>query len=471
MIRNSLRLRLIAGGAAAILVTLSVAGIGLTILFERHVTRTIIDDLEVHLRQLLAGIDVDADNRLVVARPPTDPRFVDPLSGLYWQVGDDHDAVVRSRSLWDMTLLAPIDRLAPGDVHHHEVAGPAGARLIIVERQASLTIGGRPVPIRAVVAVDLARVTAAGMAFARDLMAALGILGLVLAFATSIQVMLGLRPLAALRQGIADIRSGRSRRLPSDVPSEVLALVEEVNALLEAQDREIERSRGRAADLAHGLKTPLAALAADAGRLRDRGETVLARDIETVGSAMSRHVDRELARARLRSEPRHGDNVAVELAPLVRSLVTILSRTPAGQRIGFEIDVADGVWLRFDRTDLAEVLGNLLDNATRHARSRVRIVVAGAGSSVAVEDDGSGIDEAARSAVLARGIRLDQRGEGAGLGLSIVQDVLDAYGWSLRLSASELGGLKAECAAVQGSAIGAPIASEPGDKAATPRER
>jgi signal transduction histidine kinase len=284
------------------------------------------------------------------------------------------------------------------------------------------------------------------MAFAKDLMVALGVLGLVLALATSIQVMLGLRPLAALRQGIADIRSGRSRRLPSEVPSEVLALVEEVNALLEAQDREIERSRGRAADLAHGLKTPLAALAVDAGRLRERGETVLARDIETVGSAMSRHVDRELARARLRGEARHGENVAVELAPLVRSLVTILSRTPTGQQIGFDIDVADGVWLPFDRTDLAEVLGNLLDNATRHARSRVRIVAA-AGEGVSVEDDGAGIDGAARSAVLERGIRLDQRGEGAGLGLSIVQDVLDAYGWSLRLSASELGGLKASCSA------------------------
>jgi signal transduction histidine kinase len=471
MIRNSLRLRLIAGGAAAILIALSVAGAGLTILFERHVTRTIADDLEVHLKQLLAGIEVDANGKLSVARPPADPRFADPLSGLYWQIGDDGDQLLRSRSLWDTTLLAPIDKLAPGEVHHHQLGGPAGARLMIVERQVSLTIGGQPAPIRAVVAVDLARVSAAGMAFAKDLMVALGVLGLVLALATSVQVVLGLRPLDALRNGIADIRSGRSRRLPSEVPTEVLALVEEVNALLEAQEREIERSRGRAADLAHGLKTPLAALAADATRLRERGETVLARDIETVSSAMSRHVDRELARARLRGDARRGENVAVELAPLVRSLVTILSRTPTGQPIGFEIDIADGVWLPFDRTDLAEVLGNLLDNATRHARSRVRIVAAGDGVSVAVEDDGGGIDEVARSAVLARGIRLDQRGEGAGLGLSIVQDVLDAYGWNLRLSSSELGGLKAECIAAQASASIAPKNSGSDTEATTPRGR
>lgn len=454
MTRHSLRLRLIAGGAAAILIALSVAGVALTILFERHVTRTIADDLEVSLKQLLAGIEVGADGRLAVARSPTDPRFAEPLSGLYWQVGDDHDQLLRSRSLWDDRLTVPIDQPGPGEVHHHDIAGPAGARLSIVERQVVLTVAGKPMPIRAAVAVDLARVTAAGRAFARDLVIALGILGVALAIATSVQVMLGLQPLRALRRGIADIRSGRSRMLPQAVPDEVLPLVEEVNALLDAQAREIERSRDRAADLAHGLKTPLAALAADAARLRERGEDKLARDIEAVVSAMSRHVDRELARARLRGAARRGESASVEIAPLVRSLVTIQSRTPAGRRIDFETRIADSVAGPFDRADLAEVLGNLLDNATRHAHARVRISagIATHGLCVVIEDDGEGIDEAARATVLARGIRLDQRGEGAGLGLAIVQDVLDAYGWTLQLSRSELGGLKASCCAAAANA-------------------
>lgn len=447
MTRHSLRLRLIAGGAAAILIALSVAGVGLTILFERHVTRTIADDLDVSLKQLIAGVEAGPDGRLVLARSPTDPRFSEPLSGLYWQVGDDHDRLLRSRSLWDDRLTVPIDQPGPGEVHHHDIAGPAGGRMSVVERRVLLTIDGKPVPIRAAVAVDLERVSAAGRAFARDLVIALGILGAVLALATSVQVMLGLQPLRALRQGIADIRSGSRRRLPDAVPDEVRPLVEEVNALLDAQAREIERSRDRAADLAHGLKTPLAALAADAARLRDRGEDKLARDIEAVGSAMSRHVDRELARARLRSDARRGESVTVDLAPLVRSLVTIQSRTPAGRRIAFDTQIADYVSVPLDRTDLAEVLGNLLDNAVRHACSRVRIGTAcdADGFRIEIEDDGDGLDEAARATVLGRGIRLDQRGEGAGLGLAIVQDVLDAYGWTLHLSRSELGGLKASC--------------------------
>jgi signal transduction histidine kinase len=447
MTRNSLRLRLVAGGAAAILVALTIAGIGLTILFERHVARTIADDLDVHLKQLLAGIDVDPDGNLVMTRPPADPRFTDPLSGLYWQIGDDRGRLLRSRSLWDTTLSLPVDEVAPAEVHHHETMGPAGTRLLVAERQIRLTIAGRSVPARIAVAVDLARVSAAGTAFAKELAVALAFLGVVLALATSLQVALGLRPLDALRRGIAEIRSGRSPRLPQAVPTEVLPLVEEVNALLSSQEHEIERSRGRAADLAHGLKTPLAALAADAERLRARGESSIARDIEAVGDAMRRHVDRELARARVRGRVLRGTGASTELAPLVRSLIATLSRTPAGARVSFDTDIAEHVTLPLDRTDLAEVLGNLLDNATRHAKSRVRISALRCTdeTTIAVEDDGAGIDPTLRAAMLQRGGRLDERGEGAGLGLAIVQEVLEAYGRTLQLETSKLGGLKVSC--------------------------
>ena len=442
---GSLRFRLVAGGIMAILVALTIAGAGLTILFERHIARTIADDLDVHLKQLIAGIDVDTEGRLVVVRPPADPRFADPLSGLYWQVGSEDGQLLRSRSLWDTTLVLPNDDLSAGEVHRHETRGPANARVLVAERGIKLTIKERPTPVHIAVAVDLTRVSAAGRAFAKDLAAALSLLGLVLAIATSIQVTLGLRPLAALRRDIADIRSGRCLRLPPAAPIEVQPLVDEVNALLNSQEQQIERSRSRAADLAHGLKTPLAALVSDAGRLRERGEDAIARDIEAACEAMSRHVDREMTRARVRASLRLGAGAPTELAPLIRSLMATLARTPAGMRLTFEPCIPDGATTPFDRTDLAEVLGNLLDNASRHAVSRVRVTAypGPAGASIAIEDDGKGIAPTARSKVLERGARLDQRGEGAGLGLTIVLDVLEAYGWRLVLDDSDLGGLKA----------------------------
>lgn len=440
---GSLRLRLIAGGIVAILVALSIAGFGLIVLFERHVTRTLTGDLEIHLRQLIAGIDVDPQGVLTITRPPADPRFAEPLSGLYWQVTGAGGQLLRSRSLWDMTLKLPADALSHGDMHLHELPGPGGSQLLVAERSVVLSGGGAKSSARIAVATDLGRVTAATTAFGKDLAVALGVLGLVLAIATSIQVGLGLRPLDSLRRGVADIRAGRRRDLPASVPAEVQPLVEEVNALLEAQAGEIERSRGRAADLAHGLKTPLAALAADVVRLRERGQDALADDIEAIGDAMSRHVDRELARARVRGRARSHGDVSTALAPLVRSLVATVARTPAAQELSFDVDIDAGASAPFDRTDLAEVLGNLIENAARHARSRVRIAAgSGVDAVIAVEDDGAGIAESEWPRVLQRGVRLDQRG-GAGLGLSIVQDVLGAYQWRLQLSRSPLGGLKA----------------------------
>lgn len=446
MSRHSLRLRLVAGGIVAMLMALAVAGGALVLVFERHVSRTLAQDLDVHLKQLLAGIDLDPQGKLVLTQTPVDPRFADPLSGLYWQVGDARGQLLRSRSLWDSGLELPADRLEPGETHQHQAPGPGGRRVLVAERAVTLTADGRPLVVRLAVAEDLARVTAATSAFAKDLSIALVLLGCVLALATWVQVGVGLRPLVALRGGVADIRAGRTRHLPPSVPTEVHPLVEEVNALIDAQEGEIERSRGRAADLAHGLKTPLAALAADASRLRERGERDIAENIEAVSEAMGRHVDRELARARVRGRARGGAAISTPVKPLVDSVTATLSRTPDGARVRFENLVAADLCAPLDKVDLAEVLGNLLENAARHAARSVRITSDEALSSIAIEDDGKGIEPSALSHVVRRGARLDQGGGAAGLGLAIVRDVLEAYGWTLELCRSELGGLKATIA-------------------------
>lgn len=446
MNRHSLRLRLFAGGIVAILIALGIAGAALIVVFERHVSRTLVQDLDVHLKQLLANIDVGPQGKLVLTQVPVDPRFAEPLSGLYWQVSDDHEQLLRSRSLWDSAVELPVDRLSPGETHQHEAPGPGGRRVLVAERAVVLSADGKHVTIRLAVAEDLVRVSEASSAFAKDLSIALVLLGCVLAIATWVQVSVGLRPLATLRRGVADIRAGRIRQLPSSVPTEVTPLVDEVNALIDAQEHEIERSRGRAADLAHGLKTPLAALAADASHLRDRGEHEIAEGIEAVSEAMGRHVDRELARARVRGRARGGAATSASVKPLVEAILATLLRTPDGARVKFENLAADHFCLPLDRTDLAEVLGNLIENAARHAAGCVRITTDDNRPSVVVDDDGEGIEATHLSHVLARGTRLDERGGASGLGLAIVQDVLDAYEWELELSSSELGGLKATVA-------------------------
>ena len=298
-------------------------------------------------------------------------------------------------------------------------------------------------PVRVVVAGDVSEVTKARQTFTRDLIPSLALLGVVLAAATWIQIGLGLRPLQRVRTGIAAIRKGEAAQLDEEAPSEVAPLVEEINGLIAAQAREIERSRARAGDLAHGLKTPLAALAADVRALEDKGEIAVARRIADVGEAMRRHVERELARARIHGARSLGAVRTTRVAPLVATLLTMQQRSLSGSRLSFENACSADADIAMDKVDLAEVLGNLIENAARHARSRVRVSTLADGR-VAVEDDGPGIPPEKRASVVVRGERLDSSAGGTGLGLAIVSEVLSAYDRKLVLDGSPLGGLRAE---------------------------
>jgi signal transduction histidine kinase len=289
----------------------------------------------------------------------------------------------------------------------------------------------------------LTRLKAARDAFVADLVPGLALLAVVLGIATFVQLGLGLRPLKTLREEVSGIASGQRRRLSDRAPLEVRPLVAEVNALLESRDAEVERARGRAADLAHGLKTPLAALAGDAFQIRKLGHGDIADSIEAVSDAMRRHVERELARARVRGAAQRGSQ-ATPVAPLVDALFRTLARAEADSALAFVNAAPAEAAAPFDRSDLTEVLGNLLDNAARYADSTVRVSCERMGQdwAIAVEDDGPGIAPDAEALVRKRGGRLDLSG-GAGLGLAIVDDILEAYRWRLSLERSPLGGLRA----------------------------
>jgi signal transduction histidine kinase len=443
MIRRSLRLRLLLAATGAISLALAIAGAGLVVLFERHVERRVGAELDTYLSQITARVAFDETGAAFLDGELADPRFEKVHGGLYWQIHDETaDRLARSRSLWDSRLDLPADTPPVGAIHVHEIAGPGGTSLLAHERRLIFDAGEGERVLRLAVAVDRADVAALSAGFASDVGLALVMLACVLVFAAWIQVSVGLRPLSALRRALAAVRDRTSDRLELEVPSEIAPLVEEVNNLLEAQERSMQRARDRAADLAHGFKTPLTALIADARRLRDRGEDEIAAEIERTAALMHGHIDRELTRSRLRNARAPA---ALDPAPVIRGLVNTLRRTPRGETIGFEVAGEPDLEVRVDRDDLSEVLGNLLENAARHARSKVRVRLAANGPEVRfeIDDDGPGIAAAQRKGVLDRGRRLDSSPAGAGLGLAIVCDVLEHYGRRLRLGRSPaLGGLQ-----------------------------
>lgn len=442
MTPRSLRFRLLAAAVVSVAVALLIAGIGLTAMFQHHVERRVGSELETYLNQIVAAVGVTADGRVAFGQELADPRFGQPLSGLYWQIQDDRrPTLLRSRSLWDDSIRLPPDTLTPGIVHQHRLPGPAGQQLMVRERQILIRPDATDRRLRIAVAVDEQSLIEARNAFAADMLPYLLVVAGVLLAAAWIQVGIGLKPLDALRRGVMAVRSGTALRLKQAFPREVMPLVDEMNGLLAAQEQTIERARAWTADLAHGLKTPLMVLTADSQRLREEGNVAIADDLDQLAETMRRRVDRELIRARIRSVVQT-KRVCADTGEVVNGVVRALQRTPRGAELEWSVEVGDDVYAAIAADDLAELLGNILENATKWARERIRIAVVKSDAiAVEVEDDGPGVPEEQLGNLGLRGVRLDQQKQGAGLGLAIAGDITEAYHGQLVFGQVKSGGL------------------------------
>lgn len=442
MAMRSLRLRLFASAAIAVVVALALSGIVLARLFAEHVANREMAELRNHLNQIVAAIEIDGEGRVSLAVTPADPRFENPQGGLYWQVELPNGTRQRSRSLWDFELALPADELPPGAVHRHELAGPAGARLMAIEGAWTVGTTEPPVPVRLAVAVDRRDVETAIADFGKVLWRSLTVLGFALVGALLAQIHFGLAPLGQLRRALKAVHDGSADHVAGSFPAEVTPLVADMNALLDRERRGRQKARERAADLAHGFKTPLAVLSAVARDLRRDHLEKPAQEISDQIDIMGRHVRRELAQARM-SGAASLVRPATPVRPLVEKVVAALGRLSADRELSWTIVANDDAVFAGDENDFLELVGNLTENAAKWARSQVRISASGTpeGLRLEIDDDGPGIPDDARAAMLVRGRRLDESTDGAGLGLSIVARIVDEYGGTIALDRSAMGGL------------------------------
>ncbi len=257
-------------------------------------------------------------------------------------------------------------------------------------------------------------------------------------------LMSGVSPLEALRAKLAAVREGRERRLEGKYPYEVQPLVSDLNALLDHREDTVRRALAKAGDLAHGLKTPLAILQQEAERAEANGHHELAATISQQVERMRRQVEYHLAHARAA-----GSGATVGAHASVAAAVEALSRTllqlHSGRGIAIEIRVPPEHFVRCEREDLEEILGNVLDNACKWARSKVAVSSTQATErvTIVIDDDGPGLDASMRESVMQRGVRADEAAPGSGLGLAIARDVAELYGGSITLDAAAAGGLRA----------------------------
>lgn len=443
---RSLRARFAIVAVLTALLAAGAVGAAVQGLFERHVEREMLAELDADLRFLARSLVVENGSASLQVEPLPDPRFREPLSGLYWQVqSDSTGTVLRSPSLAGWALPVQPDALRAGERHRHIVRGPEGSKMVVLERRIE-DASEQAASYRVSVAVDRKVLEAANRAFVLDLVPVLAGIGAGLVGAFALQGAIALWPIERARRALRDLREGRRERLGRALPSELQGLAADFDAMLDAQRRSIRRARERAADLAHGLRTPLALLGARARELRDRGDADMAAAIEEVTSGIDARITRELARAHIRGPGPQSGPVAV--APVVGRLAGALARMAAGAGVAWRAEVPADLMAAVDEGDLVELLGPLLENAAKWARSDVGIAARHEGASIVllVEDDGPGIPPQHRLAALARGGRLDPERSGTGLGLAIADDIVRAYGGDLHLEDGALGGLRVRIA-------------------------
>lgn len=455
---RSLRWRLLAVTLAGVAVAVVLAGLVLSGLFREHVQQQFVITLSQQLDQLMSRLDFDAQGQPVIAAEAlSDPRWRKPYSGLYWQLdavapdGGGRVGVLRSRSLWDTSLVLQVDALPDGAVHVHEAVGPQGAPLLVLERTVRAE-GADTARWRLIVAADLQATQTATARFTGVLALSLAVLLVLLAAAAWAQVAVGLKPLKALQSAVQDVQQARAQQLQGAFPAEVQPLVDDFNAVLGSHAKVLERARTQAGNLAHALKTPLSVLENAAHPPGQPADPELAALVREQVQVARRHIDWHLARSRVAATA-HLPGQRTQVRPLVEGLVRVMNKVHAVRDVQITTALPDAPLLfAGEAQDLQEMLGNLLDNACKWAVSSVRVSAQAVTSGstalqrqlvVMVEDDGSGIGADLRSQALSRGVRLDEAVPGTGLGLAIVQELAALYGGRLELEPAELGGLRA----------------------------
>lgn len=402
-----------------------------TLMIGRQVQRLSEQNLLSHLQrdqeQILAALEWNPPAPPQLRRSLISGVYERPFSGQYFQI-DIAGKSLRSRSLWD-EQLAPIPQPMMYDVE-----GPEGQRLLVIQNV--VKVNGRAVTIR--MAEDTLPIKQSTGTFQRHLLLS-GIAAV--AFLILLQGWLigrSLNPLQRIRRQINRLKKGELEQIDAPVPDEIGPLVEEINHLMRLMQQRLQRSRHALGDLAHSLKTPLAVARQIVGRQKESPDSgQLQEQLERI----EQRIERELVRARTAGRMPGGQWSNPEQD--IRDLTTMLGHV--SPHIAFTLQLEEQMKIRADREDMLEIFGNLLENACKWAKSRVRCSVAceSGMAHICIEDDGPGIEQDKVAQLLFRGEKADESRPGHGLGLSIVSEMVAAYDGSIELSRSpELHGLK-----------------------------
>ncbi|MEO8756196.1 MAG: HAMP domain-containing sensor histidine kinase [Devosia sp.] len=414
----------------------------LTDLYSRALDTNLTDQLKFDI-DTLSGATLDSTDPTFADVGVQDPRFSRASTGWYWVIRDkDGKILATSRSAVGSQQTVLAGDFDSDNYRTDVLNDEAGHRVRAIER--ATTSNGRP--LRITVTGNLDESLALVGNFRGQTLTVLSAVGIALAIMSGIVARLALRPIGRLSQAIERVREGESDSITGTYPREIAPLAEEINELLRSNTQILERARNQVGNLAHGLKTPLAVLRNEASAAKD---SPLSKVVTSESEKMTQLVTTYLDRARLAARSTVVGKKADATMVMLR-LVRVMQKLNQNVTIAFKRPDASLPWFRGDEGDLEEIAGNLLDNACKWSKGQIAVTMMGERTPQAqmllirIEDDGAGLTEDEAKKVLRRGVRLDEKTPGSGLGLDIVKELVDVYGGSLQLKRSVLGGLLCE---------------------------
>ncbi|MBF0680864.1 MAG: HAMP domain-containing histidine kinase [Devosia sp.] len=451
--KGSIAVSLFSITAGWLVIALVATGFLLTDLYSRALDTTLSETLDFHVEGLTGVLLDEGDPRAPDIALP-DPRFDRPRSGWYWIIRDGQGALINLSTSVVGIDLPRLDANPDAQGRRTGVVSDAfGTQLRIVDRVVRLD--GQDYHI--VVAGNLTEILGLVGEFRGQAFIVLGAVGAMLAIMSAIIARIALRPIGQLRGAIESVREGESPNITGTYPTELAPLAEEVNELLRSNTEIIERARSQVGNLAHGLKTPIAVLrnesAASKGALAD----VVHAETEKMSTMVSTYLERARLAARTSVVGKKADATMVMLR-----LTRVMRKIHPDVTIAFQRPDASLAWFRGDEADLEEMAGNLLDNACKWSKGQVGVRLSSERSPkgnmllVRIDDNGPGLTQEDAQKVLRRGVRLDEKTPGTGLGLDIVKELVDVYGGSLELKRSALGGLLVELR-LPAARLGSPV--------------
>jgi signal transduction histidine kinase len=439
--KGSIAASLFIFSAVWLVVALVATGFLLGELYSRSQDRTLAEQVDFNVEGLTAALLATGEpNDLGIKL--ADPRFDRPRSGWYWIIRNDEGALV---NLSDSVIGIDLPELTqPLDIMGRRttvVEDAFGTKLRVMERAVFLN------QERYFIAVsgNLSQMLEQVGIFRYQAFIVLGAVGAMLAIMSAVIARFALRPISRLSEAVEAVREGDSPEISGTYPVEIAPLAEEVNALLRSNTQIIERARSQVGNLAHGLKTPIAVLRNEAGTEKSALAQVVTGEIEKMSSMVSTYLERARLAARTSVVGKKSDAKMV-----IERLCRVMDKIHRNTNVTLEPVDLNLAWFRGDEADLEEMAGNLIDNGCKWSNSEVRVKIVTERKDRAsqllltIDDDGPGLTAQEAEKVLRRGVRLDEKTPGSGLGLDIVKELVDVYGGSLELKRSTLGGLLVE---------------------------